>query len=116
MYLTGLAVARIVGERRIVWAAAVGAVGWGLAGLTLLPRLDVAAASAWRYSAHACGDRARATYAGVVFVVAALELYGTSIGGPQIANASSPTLRGHRRGTYSRSTCAIASISTSWSG
>ena len=88
MYLTGLAVARIVGERRIVWAAAVGAVGWGLAGLTLLPRPDVAA----------------------------LELYGTSIGGPQIANASSPTLRGHRRGTYSRSTCAIASISTSWSG
>ena len=84
--------------------------------ITLLPRLDVAAASAWRYSAHACGDRARATYAGVVFVVAALELYGTSIGGPQIANASSPTLRGHRRGTYSRSTCAIASISTSWSG
>jgi hypothetical protein len=42
VYLTGLAVARIVGERRIVWAAAVGAVGWGLAGLTLLPRLDVA--------------------------------------------------------------------------
>ena len=118
MYLTGLAVARIVGERRIVWAAAVGAVGWGLAGLTLLPRLDVAGglgvavlgACLWR-------SRARATYAGVVvFVVAALELYGTSIGGPQIANASSPTLRGHRRGTYSRSTCAIASISTSWSG
>ena len=117
MYLTGLAVARIVGERRIVWAAAVGAVGWGLAGLTLLPRPDVAGglgvavlgAFLWR-------SRARAAYAGVFFVVAALELYGTSIGGPQIANASSPTLRGHRRGTYSRSTCAIASISTSWSG
>jgi len=81
VYLTGLAVARIVGERRIVWAAAVGAVGWGLAGLTLLPRLDVAGglgvavlgAVLWR-------SRARATYAGVFFVVAALELYGTSIG------------------------------------
>jgi hypothetical protein len=81
VYLTGLGVAGIVGERRIVWAAAVGAVGWGLAGLTLLPRLDVAGglgvavlgASLWR-------SRARAAYAGVFFVVAALELYGTSIG------------------------------------
>jgi hypothetical protein len=81
VYLTGLAVGRIVGERRIVWAAAVGSVGWGLAGLTLLPRLDVAGGLGvavlgvflWR-------SRARATYAGVFFVVAALELYGTSIG------------------------------------
>ena len=81
VYLTGLAVARIVGERRIVWAAVVGSVGWGLAGLTLLPRPDVAGslgvavlgAFLWR-------SRARAAYAGVFFVVAALELYGTSIG------------------------------------
>jgi hypothetical protein len=81
VYLTGHAVARIVGERRIVWAAAVGSVGWGLAGLTLLPRLDVAGglgvavlgACLWR-------SRARAAYAGVFFFVAALELYGTSIG------------------------------------
>jgi hypothetical protein len=81
VYLTGLAVARIVGERRIVWAAAVSSVGWGLAGLTLLPRLDVAGGLGvavlglflWR-------SRARATYAGVFFVVAALELYGTSVG------------------------------------
>jgi hypothetical protein len=81
VYLTGLAVARIVGERRIVWAAAVGSIGWGLAGLSLLPRLDVAGgigvavlgAFLWR-------SRARATYAGVFFVVGALELYGTAIG------------------------------------
>ena len=81
VYLTGLAIARIVGERRIVRAAAVGSVGWGLAGLTLLPRPDVAGslgvavlgAFLWR-------SRARAAYAGVFFVVAALELYGTSIG------------------------------------
>src|SRR6516164_9578178 len=72
VYLTGLAVARIVGERRIVCAAAVAAVGWGLAGLTLLPRPDVAgglgvavlAAFLWR-------SRARAASAGVFFVVAA---------------------------------------------
>ena len=81
VYLTGLAVARLVGERRIVRAAAVGSVSWGLAGLTLLPRPDVAgglgvavlSAGLWR-------SRARAAYAGVFFVVAALELYGTSIG------------------------------------
>jgi hypothetical protein len=81
VYLTGLAVARIVGQRRIVWAAAVGSIGWGLAGLTLLPRHDVAGglgvavlgAVLWR-------SRARGAYAGVFFVVAALELYGTSIG------------------------------------
>jgi hypothetical protein len=81
VYLAGLAVARIIGDRRIVWAAVVGSVGWGLAGLALLPRPDVAGglgvavlgAGLWR-------SRARAAYAGVFFVVAALELYGTSIG------------------------------------
>ena len=54
---------------------------WGIAGLTVLPRLDVAGAVGvplllvflWR-------SRWRATYAGVFLVVAALELYGTSIG------------------------------------
>jgi len=81
VYLTGLAAAQIVGERRIVWAAAVGSVGWGLAGLTLMQRLDVGGGLGvamlgiflWR-------SHARAAYAGVFFVVAALELYGTSVG------------------------------------
>src|SRR5438477_91950 len=67
--------------RAVVWAAAVGATAWGIAGLTVLPRLDVAGAFGvplllvflWR-------SRARATYAGVFLAVAALELYGTSIG------------------------------------
>ena len=65
----------------LVAAAAVGAVGWGLAGLTVLPRRDVAGAIGvpllclflWR-------SRSRAIYAGVFLVVGALELYGTSIG------------------------------------
>jgi hypothetical protein len=69
VYLSGLAV------------AAIGALAWGLAGLTVLPRLDVAGAVGvpllcvflWR-------SRSRALYAGVFLVVAALELYGTSIG------------------------------------
>jgi hypothetical protein len=81
VYLSGLALTRWVAGRRLVLAAAVGSVGWGIAGLTLLPRLDVAGAFGvpllciflWR-------SRARATYAAVFLVVAALELYGTSIG------------------------------------
>jgi hypothetical protein len=81
VYLSGLGLASIVPARRLVAAGGVAATGWGLAGLTLLPRLDVAGAIGvpllclflWR-------SRFRAVYAGVFLVVAALELYGTSIG------------------------------------
>jgi len=81
VYLSGVALSRSVRARAVVWTAAIGAAGWGIAGLTLLPRLDVAGAVGvplllvflWR-------SRSRATYAGVFIVVAALELYGTSIG------------------------------------
>ena len=81
VYLSGVALSRTVRARAVVWAAAVGAASWGIAGLTVLPRLDVAGAFGvpllllflWR-------SRSRATYAGVFLVVGALELYGTSIG------------------------------------
>lgn len=81
VYLSGLALAGWVRARPLVAAAAAGAIAWGLAGLTVLPRLDVAGAVGvpllcvflWR-------SRFRATYAGVFLVVGALELYGTSIG------------------------------------
>ena len=81
VYLSGLALAGVVSRRLVVGIAAAGAVGWGIAGLTVLPRLDVAGAFGvpllcvflWR-------SRSRAVYAGVFLVVAALELYGTSIG------------------------------------
>lgn len=81
VYLSGLALSRHVRERPLVWAAAAISAGWGIAGLTVLPRLDVAGAFGvplllvflWR-------SRWRAAYAGVFLVVAALELYGTSIG------------------------------------
>jgi len=67
--------------RVLVLVAAVAASAWGLLGLTVLPRLDAAGAVGvplllvflWR-------SRARAAYAGVFLVVAALELYGTAIG------------------------------------
>ena len=81
VYLSGVALSRTLRARAVVWAAAVGAAAWGVAGLTVLPRLDVAGALGvppllvflWR-------SRSRAVYAGVVLAVAALELYGTSIG------------------------------------
>jgi hypothetical protein len=81
VYLTGVALAGVVASRWLVWAAAAGSVTWGLLGLGVLPRLDVAGAIGvpllclflWR-------SRSRAIYAGVFLVVAALELYGTSIG------------------------------------
>jgi hypothetical protein len=81
VYLSGIALSRSLRARAVVWAAAVGAAAWGIAGLTVLPRLDVAGALGvpllllflWR-------SRSRAAYAGVFLVVAALELYGTAIG------------------------------------
>jgi hypothetical protein len=81
VYLSGVALSRSLRDRAVVWAAAAGAAVWGIAGLTVLPRPDVAGAVGvplllvflWR-------SRWRATYAGVFLVVAALELYGTSIG------------------------------------
>ena len=81
VYLSGVALSRRVRARAVVWAAAIGAAAWGIAGLTLLPRIDIAGAFGvplllvflWR-------SRSRATYAGVFLAVGALELYGTSIG------------------------------------
>jgi hypothetical protein len=83
VYLSGLALAVAMGRhtRLLVATAAVAAASWGVLGLTVLPRRDVAGALAvpllllflWR-------SRNRAVYAGVFLVVAALELYGTAIG------------------------------------
>ena len=86
VFLAGCALAAALRERLVVGLAAAGSIGWGLAGLTVLPtlhlaRLDVAGAFGvpllcvflWR-------SRNRAAYAGVFLVVACLELYGTAIG------------------------------------
>jgi len=81
VYLSGVALAASVRARPLVVLAAAGALGWGIAGLTVLPRLDAAGAVGvpllcaflWR-------SRNRGAYAGVFLVVGALELYGTSIG------------------------------------
>jgi hypothetical protein len=83
VYLTGcsLALALRSHTRALVASAAVVAATWGLLGLLVLPRRDVAGAVGvpllllflWR-------GRNRAIYAGVFLVVASLELYGTAIG------------------------------------
>jgi hypothetical protein len=83
VYLTGLSLATALrGHVRALVATAAGAAAtWGLLGLTVLPRRDVAGAFGvpllliflWR-------GRNRAIYAGVFLVVATLELYGTAIG------------------------------------
>jgi len=83
VYLTGLSLATALREhtRTLVAVAAAAAATWGLLGLTVLPRRDVAGAVGvplllvflWRGSN-------RAVYAGVFLVVASLELYGTAIG------------------------------------
>jgi len=81
VYVSGLAVARLLPERRLVALAATGSIAWAIAGLTVLPRLDVAGAlGVPMLCAFLWRSRSRATYAGVFLVVAALELYGTSIG------------------------------------
>ena len=83
VYLSGLALAVALERhtRMLVITAATAAATWGLLGLTVLPRRDVAGAIGipllllflWR-------SRNRAIYAGVFLVVASLELYGTAIG------------------------------------
>lgn len=84
VYLTGLSIAASAGARRarpLVIAAATIAATWGILGLFVLPRRDVAGAVGvpllliflWR-------SRNRAVYASVFLVVTCLELYGTAIG------------------------------------
>jgi hypothetical protein len=83
VYLSGVALSQTLRNhaRALVGGAAAAAAIWGLAGLTVLPRLDVAGALGvpllllflWR-------SESRAAYAGVFAVVAVLELYGTAIG------------------------------------
>jgi len=83
VYLTGIALAAALAPhaRTVVVTAAAAAATWGVLGLFVLPRSDVAGAVGipllllflWR-------SRSRAVYASVFLVVAALELYGTAIG------------------------------------
>jgi hypothetical protein len=85
VYLTGLRLSQtaLVERRTRAFVAFVlaFALGWTIAGLTVLPREDVAGAiGAATFVACVVLGRARATYAGVFVAVAALEFYGTALG------------------------------------
>ena len=83
VYLTGLSLAASLERhtRTLVVAAASIAATWGLLGLTVLPRRDVAGAvGVPLLLLFLWWSRYRAIYAAVFLVVAALELYGTAIG------------------------------------
>jgi hypothetical protein len=102
VYLAGAALASSTLLRgRLVGLALVLVIGWGIAGLTVLPREDVGGAiGAGLLALYLVRGRAPATYAGVFLVVAWLELYGTAIGtwrwaaeipGTAIANGNPPS-------------------------
>lgn len=82
VYLAGVGLAGAVGRHRLllVGAASVSALGWGVLGLTALPRLDVSGAIGCALLGAVLLTTRRPVYAGVFFVVAALELYGTALG------------------------------------
>jgi hypothetical protein len=83
VYLAGFSLAAWAAPRkdRFVRVALVAALGWGLAGITVLPRADVGGAiGAALLAVYLIRGRASEVYAGVFLVVAWLELYGTAIG------------------------------------
>jgi hypothetical protein len=83
VYLTGLSLAFTLRRhtRALVATAAIAAATWGLLGLAVLPRRDVAGAiGVPLLLVFLLRSRYRTIYASVFLVVAALELYGTAIG------------------------------------
>jgi hypothetical protein len=83
VYLAGAAFAAHAVRHRelLVRIALVGVLGWGILGVTVLPRTDVAGAlGAILLAVYLVRGRAPHVYAGVFLVVAWLELYGTAIG------------------------------------
>ena len=87
-------------------------VGWGLAGVTVLPRDDVGGAfGAALLAVYLVRGRAPHVYAGVFLVVAWLELYGTALGTWDWAPVIPGT--GSRRATRRAASRAAMSGSTS---
>ncbi len=83
VYLGGVALCGWAARhgRLLVAAALVAVGGWGVAGISVLPREDLGGAlGALLLALFLLRGRDPAVYAGVFFVVAALELYGTALG------------------------------------
>lgn len=105
VYLAGASLAGAASNRlfqaRLVRIALVLVLVWGLAGVTVLPRLDVGGAiGALLLAVYLVRGRAPQIYAGVFLVVAWLELYGTALGtwrwaaeipGTGVANGNPPS-------------------------
>jgi hypothetical protein len=92
VYLTGLRLSECAFARRLprpfVLSVLAVSLGWTLAGLTVMPRLDLAGAlGAVTFAACLLWGRAPTIYAGVFVAVAALEWYGTAVGTWQWADA-----------------------------
>jgi len=82
VYLAGLSLATVMARRPgvLIVLAGAGAVGWGIAGLTVLPAADASGAMGCAFLVAVLVWTRRPVYAGVFVAVAALELYGTAIG------------------------------------
>ena len=83
VYLAGASFAVWAAPRRDLFVrfALVAVLAWGIAGVTVLPRMDVGGAiGAGILAIYLLRGRAPEVYAGVFLVVAWLELYGTAIG------------------------------------
>jgi hypothetical protein len=85
VYLTGLSLIQtpLVSrhQRAFLGFVAALAIGWAVAGLTVLPRLDASGALGMSvFLVFLLSGRARTLYAGVFLVVALLELSGTAVG------------------------------------
>ena len=85
VYLAGLSLTqtRLVSRHQLGFVGLVGALalGWAVAGLTVLPRTDASGALGMSvFLAFLLLGRARVLYAGVFLVVAVLEISGTAIG------------------------------------
>jgi hypothetical protein len=118
VYLGGLALSIWLRRhaRGLVGGALVGLVGWGVAGVTVLPREDWGGAIGVPLLAYVLlKSRSAPAYAGVFVVVAGLELYGTALGtwtwaqtipGTGIPNGNPPS--GVAAGYVFFDVCAIA--------
>ncbi len=82
VFLCGVSIAALTKRHQnvLLGAAVVGAAGWGIAGLTVLPARDTAGALGCAALLAVLLWTRRPVYAGVFLVVMALELYGTAIG------------------------------------
>ena len=83
VYVGGIALAGWAARRPriLVGVALAGVLGWGVAGVTVLPRADAGGAfGAALLAVFLLRGRAPSAYAGVFLVVAGLELWGTALG------------------------------------